>query len=92
MFLSLVLIVVPLHAKKLLYLLISIFELSLSSSQENLLTSLSSSLLQEFGWILLGSAVTLLLLSVFGYIGAVKDSKICLIMVSFIEKQVFWSV
>ena len=82
LFLGVLMTTIPLHMQKLTSYLISSSHLSLSlSTQETISSLLSKTLITDVGRLLLGSSACLLLPSTLGYVGAVRESRLLLVLV-----------
>ena len=81
---SVLLICVPHYIKNLLSYILSRPQLEISPvSQDAFSYNISPFLLSQVGWILLSLSLLLLLPALIGYVGAVRENRICLILVSF---------
>ena len=82
LFLGVLMTAVPLQVESLVSHLLSSSHLSLSlSTQETISSLLSKTLITDVGRMLLGSSACLLLPSTLGYVGAVRESRLLLVLV-----------
>ena len=82
LFLGVLLITVPLHMKNLSSYTLSIHHLGMAQNiQEAIISHLSHNLLTYVGKVLLAVSSVLLIPSTLGYVGAVRESRVLLILV-----------
>ena len=81
LFLGVLLYTVPTHMKNLITYILSSKHLAMEKiTQEQILFQLSENLLTDLGRVFLGASSVLLVPSTLGYVGAVRESKVLLIM------------
>ena len=82
LFLGVLMATIPLHVQRLALYISSSSYLSLSlSTQDTIRTLLSSTLVSDAGCLLIGTSACLLIPSTLGYVGAVRESTLLLVLV-----------
>ena len=81
LFMGVLLYIVPTHMKNLITYILSSKHLAIEKiAQEQILLQLSENILTDLGRVFLGVSSVLLVPSTLGYVGAVRESKVLLIM------------
>ena len=86
LFMSVLLVAIPQYMKDLAVYILSRPRLEVSLvTQEAVAHNFSASLLSELGWAALTITLVLIIPAFIGYVGSVRESRLCLILVRWIQ-------
>ena len=88
--LSVLMVTVPSHTLDLLLYIVTRPGLEVQSEiQESLATNLSPALVSGLGWVSLATSLLFLLPALTGYVGSVRESRFCLILVRILDIKLY---